>query len=118
MGQPNNLILDHRIENDGKELNVHLLNTGVDHAVVFVDDLEKFCVNTLGKKIRYHRDFLPVGVYVNFVQRKNKDILVRTYEKGVESETRSCGSGGCAVVVVLSKLFSYSVKKFLLEEEI
>ena len=85
----------------GEELTVHSINTGVPHAVLFVDDLEKVDVQRLGTAIRRHSHFAPKGTNVNFVQvRGPGEIAVRTYERGVEGETLACGTGvvACALI--------------------
>ncbi len=79
------------------------VNTGVPHAIVFSDNLEKDII-PLAKKIRYHSLF-PQGTNVNFVRVLNDHTLeVRTYERGVENETLSCGTGSVASVAIASKL--------------
>jgi diaminopimelate epimerase len=73
------------------------VNTGVPHAVHFVDDIEKADVNKLGPAIRYHEAFAPRGTNVDFVEMSGKNsIKVRTYERGVEDETLACGTGSVA----------------------
>ena len=87
----------------GHSYNVYAVNTGVPHAVVFVDNLD-IDVERVAKEIRYSRIF-PQGVNVNFVKVENRNkALVRTYERGVERETLSCGTGAVAVAVVAEKL--------------
>jgi diaminopimelate epimerase len=76
---------------------VHRVDVGVSHGCVFVDDLKNFDVVTVGKNLRWHPEFSPGGVNVNFIQIKdNSSIFVRTFEKGVENETKACGSGAIA----------------------
>ena len=70
------------------------LDTGTRHLVRFVDDIDKLDVVGEGRRLRYDSRFAPVGVNVNFVKVNTPcDIVVRTYEKGVEDETLACGTG-------------------------
>lgn len=70
------------------------LDTGTRHLVRFVDDIDKLDVVGEGRRLRYDSRFAPVGVNVNFVKVNTpRDIVVRTYEKGVEDETLACGTG-------------------------
>ena len=66
------------------------------------DDIEKIPVNKLGRKIRYHKYFAPEGVNVNFIDVKNGSLLIRTYERGVEEETLSCGTGAVSSAIIAS----------------
>lgn len=85
---------------DGKNFAVYFINTGVPHAVIMVDDLHTFPVESMGEKIRYHKAFAPAGTNVNFVQViSRKKIRVRTYERGV-GETQACGTGMSAAAVI------------------
>ncbi len=80
-----------------RELNCSFLNTGVPHAVVFVDDVKQIPVMALGSKIRHHTQFSPAGTNANFVQKTaDNQIAIRTFERGVENETLACGTGACA----------------------
>ena len=69
------------------------LNTGVEHTVGFFEDISKLDVEKMGRVIRYDARFSK-GTNVNFIQRLDKKTLkIRTYERGVEAETRACGTG-------------------------
>jgi diaminopimelate epimerase len=78
-----------------------ILNTGSPHYVQQVPDVMAMNVYNEGQHIRYHHHFAKEGINVNFVQQKNNDeIIVRTYERGVEDETYSCGTGVVAAAIV------------------
>jgi len=70
-----------------------ILNTGSPHYVRFVDDLDPIDVYEEGKRIRYSGRFLEQGINVNFVMQTPEGLVVATYERGVEAETLSCGTG-------------------------
>lgn len=98
---PKNTKIDFSLKVNNREFDVSYINTGVPHTVVFVSDLDKIDVNTLGKIIRDHKEFLPEGTNVDFVKPKDKyTILIRTYERGVESETYACGTGAVASAII------------------
>lgn len=70
------------------------MNTGTDHLVIFREDLDTLDVMEEGRRWRYDPRFAPRGVNVNFAMiLPDGSIRVRTYEKGVEYETLSCGTG-------------------------
>jgi len=69
------------------------IHTGTPHHLVLTPDPEIIDVKTRGRSIRYSPAYAPVGTNVNFMAIDGKTIRVRTYEKGVEDETLSCGTG-------------------------
>ncbi len=90
-----------RLDIIGNTLEVHFVNTGVPHAVVFTDDVEAVDVSKRGAALRYHPAFAPKGTNANFVQVLSPgSIAIRTYERGVEGETLACGTGVCAAALV------------------
>lgn len=86
------------LEKKGKDF---FVNTGSPHHIQFVEDIQHFPVVEEGKKIRYDTCYTPGGTNVNFISPiSTEEIFVRTYERGVENETLSCGTGvtACALV--------------------
>lgn len=75
------------------------LNTGVPHLVVFTSELPSMNVVDQGRHLRNLTKFQPEGTNVNFAQELDNSIMVRTYERGVEDETLSCGTGITASVL-------------------
>jgi diaminopimelate epimerase len=101
MTTPFGLKLDERIAVEGTELVVSRINTGVPHAVVFVDDLAGVDILQRGRAIRHHSHFAPAGTNANFVHVEGPSSLsIRTYERGVEGETLACGTGTVASALI------------------
>ncbi len=90
-----------------------LLDTGSPHYVRFVDDIESIDVNNEGSKIRYSPKFKKNGTNVNFVKRSKNNLFVRTYERGVENETLSCGTGIIASALAASILGDKGINQHL-----
>ncbi len=108
-GDPESDAINTSIEVDGKEYKITSLLMGVPHTVLFVDDVEKVDIYTLGPKIERHEAF-PRKTNVNFVQVIDKNnIKVRTWERGAGA-TFACGTGSCASVIA-SNLNGYTERK-------
>lgn len=89
----------------GQQRMVHFVNTGVPHAVVFVEDVEAVDVRREGAALRHHRVFAPAGTNANFACVEGRGRLaLRTYERGVEDETLACGTGVCAAALIYARL--------------
>ncbi len=97
---PRGLALDIRLLLDGQERTVHFLDTGVPHVVLFSDEAE-VPVHRWGRELRFHQRFQPAGANANFARVTGPhELAVRTYERGVEAETRACGTGATAAAVI------------------
>ncbi len=104
MVQPTGIKLGINVPIDGESHQMHFINTGVPHAIEFVDQASSVEVKDLGKKIRFHAQFQPAGTNANFVQVVDrKHIKVRTYERGVEDETLACGTGAVASALIAAQ---------------
>ena len=102
---PENLELEQDLKLNGETLTSHSLNTGVPHAVVFVEDADRAMVQEQGQAIRQHPHFAPSGTNVNFVQILKPGLIrVRTYERGIEGETLACGTGVSAAAMITSRI--------------
>jgi len=93
------IVMDSTINN----YNVSFIDTGVPHGVVMVESLDEFPVDKIGKSIRENREYSKEGVNVDFIEIIDKhNIKMRTFERGVESETYSCGTGATASAIIMT----------------
>lgn len=88
-----------KIETDGEAF---LIDTGSPHYITFVEDVNQIDVRKEGAKIRNSKAYREEGINVNFVEIEKGYQKIRTYERGVEDETFSCGTGVTAAALALS----------------
>jgi len=100
MTPPEEIQLNIPVRIKGHTYTGHFINTGVPHLVVIVKDLKKFSVKEIGRKMRFHKRFMPRGTNVDFISVRNGKIFLRTYERGVEDETLACGTGAVASALI------------------
>ncbi|MEZ4936784.1 MAG: diaminopimelate epimerase [Crocinitomicaceae bacterium] len=74
-------------------------HTGSPHYMRFVEDLKDWDIYEFGKSIRYSDPYKKEGTNVNLIQEVDEVLHLRTYERGVENETYSCGTGATAVAL-------------------
>jgi len=92
----------------------YLLNTGSPHFVKLAENLDELDVERLGAEIRQQDRFGPGGVNVNFLEADahTDQLAVRTFERGVEGETWSCGTGVTAAAIMASFHFNTDRSSF------
>lgn len=81
------------------EGNNYIIHTGSPHFIVYTKGIDSLDVVEEGRKIRYSERFQKDGINVNFVEEYSDKINIRTYERGVEGETLSCGTGVTAAAL-------------------
>jgi diaminopimelate epimerase len=90
-----------------RAVDLHFLNTGVPHAVLFVPHLEQIDVALEGRKWRSSPLFAPAGANIDFATLQDDGSLaIRTYERGVEAETLACGTGAVAAALIAHKIYT------------
>ncbi|MCF7668975.1 MAG: diaminopimelate epimerase [Verrucomicrobia bacterium] len=105
MTPPCEMELNQSLELSTGTAEVHSINTGVPHAIVFVEDTGKADIIRQGSEIRYHDKFAPKGTNVDFVQVLDTGLIrIRTYERGVEGETLACGTGVTASALISAEI--------------
>ena len=87
-----------------KNFEYFFLLAGVHHVVIFVEDLKNLDVYKYGREIRSLKKFMPRGTNVNFIKLDQNKLFIRTFEKGVEKETFSCGTGAIASAYMAKSL--------------
>jgi len=114
---PAKIILNNTIKVAGQLVKSSFIDTGSPHVIINIEDVLKdpadkssnysdlttFPVFNLGKEIRY--DFSPEGTNVNFIKIIGNKVHIRTYERGVEDETLSCGTGATASALAAHFLY-------------
>ncbi len=80
----------------------YTLNTGSPHYVTFVQGLKSMDVKSAGAEIRYSERYRKEGININFIEERDGRYFIRTYERGVEDETLSCGTGVTASALVIA----------------
>jgi diaminopimelate epimerase len=105
--RPHGLEAGISLEAEGRSFTLDFLNTGVPHAVCFLEDdeaLDNLDVFRWGGLLRRHPRFQPAGTNVNFaLVRDEKSLRIRTYERGVEAETLACGTGSIASALLAAR---------------
>lgn len=105
MREPGEIRLNLKVKIKKKGYTLHFINFGVPHTIILVDDLKKVDLKNLAPLIRNHQEFAPCGTNVNFVEVVDcHSLILRTYERGVEEETFSCGTGASAAAIISYKL--------------
>lgn len=96
-------VLEEMLKIDGKIFAFSAVNVGVPHVVIFIDDIDKWDINDIGRKIEYHAKF-PQKTNVNFIKVIDRDnINIYTWERGA-GRTLGCGTGSCSSVVIGNRL--------------
>ena len=111
--QPKDIRTEINVKCMKRDIPASYIHTGSPHVVILFDNLlknlkdeiveesfEKYPVVNIGREIRHLPEFAPGGTNVNFIKVENNEVLIRTYERGVEDETLACGTGSVAAAVI------------------
>ncbi|MBX3007440.1 MAG: diaminopimelate epimerase [Melioribacteraceae bacterium] len=115
LNKPQKIKMNFMVKAFNQLIKASFVNTGAPHIVLNCNDILKnpndlnskydsvddLPVTKLGRELRYHKDFLPDGVNVNFITNDRDNIKIRTYERGVENETLACGTGSVASAIAV-----------------
>jgi diaminopimelate epimerase len=104
MPQPSDWRPDISARISGRSWAVHQVWTGAPHAVVFARAVDSLPVEAIGRSLREHPRLGPDGTNVDFVEKTGRALRMRTYERGVEAETWSCGTGAVAAAYAAWRL--------------
>lgn len=96
--------LDKALDLGASQIRASLVDTGVPHAVVFVDDLSDGEFERSAPALRHHPGLGPAGANADFVRACGGGLELRTWERGVEGETLACGTGAVAAALAASSL--------------
>ncbi len=91
------------------------LNTGSPHYIVFAENIDALNLIEKAREIRYNSVYKTEGINVNFVEQATGKIYVRTYERGVEDETYSCGTGVTAAALAYHHKFIMNLGHYIVE---
>lgn len=91
------------------------LNTGSPHYIVFDLHIDEIDILKKAHEIRYNDTYRKDGINVNFVEQTEKGIYVRTYERGVEDETYSCGTGVTAAALAFHHKHIMSLGNYIID---
>ncbi|MFA7288327.1 MAG: diaminopimelate epimerase [Melioribacteraceae bacterium] len=121
LNSPSRAKINFKVKANAQLINASYVDTGSPHVVIdikdvlqdpkdlhsFYDAINDFPVFELGKEIRNHNDFKPDGVNVNFIDTKDEVVKIRSFERGVENETLSCGTGSVAAAIIAVLNYDY-----------
>ncbi len=107
--EPVKIIVNKKIKFKDKIISGDFIDVNAPHFIINIDEttglweenpeLNSLDIFKIGKQIRYAGEFQPEGTNVNFIRIENNNISIRTYERGVEDETLSCGTGSVSAAI-------------------